>query len=243
MKKIIKITTILLCVFLWQNGFAQIASGKITYKVTKEFNTDSDYYKFYQAQYPDCFYEEFADEVEYVLEFTKEQSLFYANTENVINTSCIDKIGTIIGSMSVNSYTLYNNKKHCSYMFYRGKNLLIENTSPTWIITNETKNIQNFTCYKAYYVEKIDDISEDTEKFPKTNTHTIWFTPELSFQYGPYEYFGAPGLILEANNALGKYTYGVTKIELNVENKNLSEDINKLEKISKKITLDEFMEM
>lgn len=223
--------------------FAQITSGKITYKVTKEFNPDSNYYRFYQSQYPDCFYEEFTKEVEYVLEFNKEQSLFYTNTENIINTSCIDKIGTVVGSMSADTYTLFTNKHYYTYMFHLGKNLMIEKQPYEWVMTNETKIIQNFTCYKAYFIEKIEYKSANTESFPKTNTHTIWFTPELPFQYGAYEYFGAPGLILEANNALGKYTYGVSKIELNTENKRLKDNIDKLENVSKKITLEEFTEM
>ncbi len=222
--------------------FAQITSGKITYKVTKEFNSDSDYYKFYKAQYPDCFYEEFTDEVEYVLEFTKEQSLFYTNTYNITNTSCIDKIGTVVGSMNADTYTLYTNKHYYNYMFHLGKHLMIENQPFKWIITDETKHIQNLTCYKAYFIEKIEYKSANTDNFPKTNIHTVWFTPELPFQYGPYEYFGAPGLILEANNALGKYTYGVSKIEFNTENKNLKNNIDKLENVSKKTTLEEFTE-
>ena len=221
------------------NSFAQITSGKITYKVTKEFNPDSDYYRFYQAQYPDCFYEEFADEVEYVLEFSKDQSLFYTNTENIINLSCVDKIGTVIGTMSADTYAVFTDGQYYTFMFYRGKNLLIKESSFEWIITDETKQIQNLTCYKAYYKEVID-LGEDGTKI---NTHTIWFTPELPFQYGPYQYFGAPGLILEGNNALGKNTYGTVKIELNTENKNMIDNIKKLEDVSEKITLETFMEM
>lgn len=227
---------VLLCT---TNSFAQITSGKITYKVTKEFNTDSDYYRFYQMQYPDCFYEEFADEIEYVLEFTKDQALFYINTEGIINTSCIDKIGAVVGSMSADTYAVYTNKQYYTYMFHLGKHLLIKKKPFEWIITDETKQIQNFTCYKAYYKEVVDLGENET----KTFTHTIWFTPELPFQYGAYYYFGTPGLVLEANHEGGKYTYGVSKIELNTENKNLSNNIKKLEDVSKKITLEEFMEM
>lgn len=234
-----KYTTLLLLLFFTANSFAQITSGKITYKVSKEFNPNSDYFRFYQTQYPDCYYEEFADEIEYVLEFTKDQGLFYTNTENIINLSCVDKIGAVIGTMSADKYAVFTDGQYYSFMFYRGKNLLVEEFSFEWIITDETKQIQNLTCYKAYYREVID-LGEDGTK---TFTHTIWFTPELPFQYGPYYYFGAPGLVLEANNQGGKYTYGAVKIELNSENKNLSGNIKKLEDVSEKITLDKFMEL
>lgn len=174
-----------------------------------------------------------------MLEFSKDQSLFYTNTENIINLSCVDKIGTVIGTMSADTYAVYTDGQYYTFMFYRGKNLLIKESSFEWIITDETKQIQNLTCYKAYYKEVID-LGEDGTKI---NTHTIWFTPELPFQYGPYQYFGAPGLILEANNALGKNTYGTVKIELNTENKNMIDNIKKLEDVSEKITLETFMEM
>ena len=224
------------------SGLAQAnnnLSGKITYKVTKEFNPNSNLYQFYQAQYPECFYDEFADEVEYVLEFTKDQGLFYTDTRKITNLSCVDRITTVIGTMSADSYGVYTNGDYYTFGFYSGKNLLIKKPSFDWVITEETKQIQNLTCYKAYYIEKIDP--EDKES--KINTHTVWFTPELPFRYGPYYYFNAPSLILEANNALGKHTYGAVKIELNIENKKLSDDIKKLEEISEKITLDEYMEM
>jgi len=228
-----------LLLFISANNFAQISSGRITYKVTKEFNIDSDYYHFYQSQYPDCFYEEFADEIKYVLEFSIDQSLFYANTENIVNLSCVDKIGNVIGTMSADTYTVFTDEQYYSFMSYRGKNLLIKNPTFEWTITDETKQIQNFTCYKAYYKEVVD-LGEDGNK---TFIHTVWFTPELPFQYGPYEYVGAPGLILEANHQGGKYTYGAVKIELNTNNENLSNNIKKLENVSEKITLDEFMKL
>src|SRR5690606_17414358 len=129
----------LILIFLFTaNSFAQITSGKITYKVTKEFQTEkeSEYIRYYKAQYPDCFYEEFADEVEYVLEFTQDQGLFYTNTENIINLSCVDKIGTVIGTMSADTYAVYTDKQYFTYMFYRGKNLLIKKPSFEWVITD-----------------------------------------------------------------------------------------------------------
>src|SRR5690606_13805460 len=118
MKKLLTIV----CTLAASAVFAQMTSGKITYKVTKEFNPDSDYYRFYQAQYPDCFYEGFEDEVEYVLEFSKNQGSFYTNTENIVNTSCIDKIGAVIGTMSAGNYSVYTDKKYYTYMFHQGQN-------------------------------------------------------------------------------------------------------------------------
>ncbi|MEZ4854807.1 GLPGLI family protein [Flavobacterium sp.] len=60
-------------------------------------------------------------------------------------------------------------------------------------ITKETKKIDNYTCYKAIYKEKIiNRIGKEVER-----EIIAWFTPELPYAYGPLEYNGLPGLILE----------------------------------------------
>jgi len=224
--------------FFYFSSFSQINSGKITYKVTKEFNEASEYYKFYSSQYPDCFYDDLANEIYYEMQFTKNEYLFYAVTDNISNGFCVDKINTVIGTMESDSYNLFSNQKFLYYMFSLGNHLLISKKPFEWIITDETKTIQNFTCYKAYFIETID-LGDEV----KTNTHTVWFTPDLPFSYGPGNYYGLPGVILEANNMGGKYTYGASKIELNIENPKLENNIKKLKEISKEITLEEYMKM
>ena len=47
---------------------------------------------------------------------------------------------------------------------------------------------------------------------------TAWFAPSLPYSFGPKNYYGLPGLILELTE--GSTTYIVTKIELS--NKNIS---------------------
>ncbi|RRJ90561.1 GLPGLI family protein [Paenimyroides tangerinum] len=219
-------------------NFAQIISGKITYKVTKEYNTESESYKFFKSQNPDCFYDELADEISYEMQFSNKQYLFYAVIDNLSNIRCADKILTVLGTMNPDDFNLFNEDTFYRYMHHLGSHLIISKKPYEWIITEETKTIQNFTCYKAYFIETID-LGDEV----KTNTHIVWFTPDLPFSYGPGNYYGLPGVILEANNMGGKYTYGASKIELNIENPKLENNIKKLKEISKEITLEEYMKM
>lgn len=58
-------------------------------------------------------------------------------------------------------------------------------------ITNKSKKILGYTCYKA--------IMKD-----KSNKHYIaWFAPELPFPYGPRNIHGLPGLVLQYQDGKG----------------------------------------
>lgn len=74
-----------------------------------------------------------------------------------------------------------------------------------WEITNETKLIDKYLCYKATNVYKVvNDV--------KTFNHpvTVWFCPSLPYKYGPNGYGNLPGLILELH--VRNSTYGATLI-------------------------------
>lgn len=63
-------------------------------------------------------------------------------------------------------------------------------------------------CYKAIY--SYEYIARGNQI--KTKTITAWFAPSLPFSYGPIEFHGLPGLILELNKDYT--TYSVHKIVL-----------------------------
>lgn len=62
-----------------------------------------------------------------------------------------------------------------------------------WNITKEKKKIDNYNCYKA--TKSIIKENFKGEKF-EINVEA-WYCPELSMSFGPLEYNGLPGLILE----------------------------------------------
>lgn len=107
-----------------------------------------------------------------------------------------------------------------------GKIFLIKDSLPKyeWQLTSETKNIGNYTCYKATFskdVEKMNMSFENGEtkqtKKLETLTTTAWYTPQIPISNGPAFYHGLPGLILEIND--GTTTIVCTEIVLNPSEK------------------------
>ena len=70
-----------------------------------------------------------------------------------------------------------------------------------WKIGDSTKTILGYDCIKAH-----------------TNYHgrdwTVWFTPEIPLQEGPWKLCGLPGLILEATETSGQHSFVATGLEI-----------------------------
>lgn len=103
---------------------------------------------------------------------------------------------------------------------------LIENDFYNWQLTQETKKIGNYLCYKAIKKEK------------KSKKITIaWYAPELPFSFGPKLYNNLPGLILKVSR--GNFVFLASKIEI-YKSKNIS--ITKPSK-GKKISNEEYTKL
>lgn len=113
-----------------------------------------------------------------------------------------------------------------------GKDFLIIDDIKTynWQLTNETKMIGKYTCFKATYTPELteEEKKEAKEKAEaaengslfgmipeKDRTITAWWTPEISVSNGPGEYQGLPGFILEVKER--NTILLCTKIEINPE--------------------------
>lgn len=100
-----------------------------------------------------------------------------------------------------------------------------------WEITSETKEIDGFQCYKALGKKKTSYLDKKFEE-----EVIAWFCPKLPYSFGPTQYFGLPGLILEIQES--KVVIGVKKIDLNRDVK-INFDSNK--KIITKYEYDVFI--
>jgi len=78
-----------------------------------------------------------------------------------------------------------------------------------WELTNETKSILGYTSYKATYT-KIE--------MGKPIPIEAWYAPELPYNFGPMEYHGLPGLILEI---IRKEMLHYTASEINLNNEDV----------------------
>lgn len=83
-----------------------------------------------------------------------------------------------------------------------------KNGKVPWVITSEIKMIDKYQCYKATYT--FEYLARDQKM--KTRVITAWFAPSLPYPYGPKNYHGLPGLILELTDRT--VTFLVSKIEL-----------------------------
>jgi GLPGLI family protein len=141
-----------------------------------------------------------------------------------------------------------------------GKQFLIKDSLPkyTWKMESETKQIGQYTCFKATAMKKVDDLdfrsmrrkkpnaaaekSNDSSavnkdamnniEVPKETLVTAWYTMQIPVSQGPGEYYGLPGLILEVN--ADKTTILCTKIVLNPSEKKEIKAPSKGKEVSKK---------
>ena len=122
-----------------------------------------------------------------------------------------------------------------------GKRFLIKDELPKndWELTNETKNIGVYTCYKATYTREIERTNmtvEDGEmktKKKKINVvTTAWYTTAIPVSNGPSNYSGLPGLILEIQE--GDQTIICSEIVINPKDKIKIEEPKKGKVVSQK---------
>lgn len=111
-----------------------------------------------------------------------------------------------------------NTMKECALL---EKCFLVEQPKIDWELTQTTKIIGGYVCYKA-----INTSSTNKKKKP-----VAWYSPQLSASFGPKDYFGLPGLILELEESA--VTFSVKEIILNPKEKVIIEPIEGT-KITKK---------
>jgi len=127
--------------------------------------------------------------------------------------------------VSGNSDVLYQNIKKQTYTQQSdlmGKQFLVEDKleKPEWKLEKETKNIGQYTCFKATLTEEVEErsfnsVNGEGEEEVKTveKITTAWYTLDIPVQHGPDEFWGLPGLILEVND--GKMAMMCTQVVIN----------------------------
>jgi len=165
-------------------------------------------------------------------QFQKEYTLSFNTAESIWKEEVsLDKPQAPSSSgisivLSGNSDILYQNVMDQSYVQQRelmGKQFLIADTleKPEWKLEKETKNIGQYTCFKATLTEEIEERSfqringeEGEEEVKKvTKVTTAWYTLDIPVQHGPDKFWGLPGLVLEVND--GKMAMMCTQVVIN----------------------------
>lgn len=154
-----------------------------------------------------------------------------------------EKINISIAGTIALSDVFYKNLKEFRYTKkaqLKEETFLIKDSlkRPDWQLTNKTKRIGKYKCYKATFNrtnQKILETEENERPLIKSNIKVItaWYAPEIPINSGPEDYWGLPGLILEVDEA-GERTLRCNKITLNSDTPILIHEPKKGKKITEK---------
>lgn len=193
-----------------------------------------------------------AFEKSYVLTFNKTESIYEEPQKLDLpsaggNGMMIKMVNSADGKIYKNTKT----KETISEEDFFGKEFLVADSLKAfnWKLESETKKIGDYTCYKATHTVSVTekdkaDYEESKKKQsngkttffvmsePKETLITVWYTPEIPVSHGPAEYWGLPGLILEAN--FDKTVILCSKVILNPKEKVLIKAPKKGKKVTKK---------
>lgn len=153
---------------------------------------------------------------EYELHFTRIES-YYQKVEVLRNNSGGNEI-EVIGLGSGTEGGLYKNIRTKQLVESRdvfGKAFLVKDSLENydWKLLDESRQIGNYTCYKAEFVKKR---KSEVTGVPDIKI-TAWYTTQVPVSSGPASYWGLPGLIMEVNT--GTLNIICSKIILNPEEK------------------------
>lgn len=231
MKRIVlTLATILIGISIFAQDFQGVATYKSKQKL--DFKMDSTQV---DSGMQDLVMEQLKKQFEktYVLTFNREESI-YKEDEKLDSPQPAGM--RIMVMTSGGSDVLYKNTKERRFTNQNesfSKLFLIKDELKElgWKLGNETKNIGEYTCYKATLKREVEvresrmtinanrDSEEEEDKEPemKEITITAWYTTQIPVNNGPGNYYGLPGLILEVND--GMETVICSKIVLNPKNK------------------------
>lgn len=216
-----KTLTLLVMIGLIIQSHGQQLQGVATYKAHRKVDLKMDNDKMsddIKKQIQEQLRKQFQQE--YTLKFNNHESI-YKKEDKLDAPNPMASSGFII-NVSESSSIYYKNVKEKRYskkteMF--GKVFLIKDSLSQlkWQLVNETKNIGEYTCFKATYTDEVtsNTMNEkgEMETIKKPKTVVVWYTPQIPISNGPLEYYGLPGLILDVDD--GDLTLVCTKIVLN----------------------------
>jgi len=253
MNKLVKIIT-LVVLTITTNIMAQDFQGIATYKSQRKFDIkldstqmNSEMHQRMMAMMKKQF------EKTHILTFNKEESI-YKEDEQLEAPQPQGMVMVMVETGG--SDVMYKNTKEKRYTNQNesfSKLFLIRDKLEDikWELGSETKNIGDYTCYKATFKREVEvrqsgisvngdkDLDEEIKPEMKEITVTAWYTPQIPVNTGPAQYHGLPGLILEVSD--GTTTMMCSKVVLNPEKTVEIKEPTKGQKVTQK-KYDDMME-
>lgn len=254
MTKVVLITSFLLMGFLAKaqefQGKAEYFSKRIVKKKTEKVETktkeplDPEFQKAIEEAMKK------ASEKQFVLTFNKTECL-YEEQQKLDKPEANDGMSISISFSSAGKkYLNVKDKNSIVEDNIFGKEFLVVEpiVKPEWKLIDETKKIGDYNCFKAELVIPVSEKQKnDYEEFlkkeekkpalfkmekPEDKVVTAWYSPEIPVSFGPDNYWGLPGLILEVND--GDNLLLCSKVVLSNKEKTKIKAPNTGEKITQK---------
>ncbi|QIE60244.1 GLPGLI family protein [Rasiella rasia] len=209
---------------LYATSMAQQFEGIATYKTDRQVDLEME-----NDGMTDAMQEQIAAQLrkqfqkEYTLTFNKNESI-YEEMESLDSPAPMATGGISI-VISGGTDVLYRNIPENQYTVQTeisGKEFLIKDAleTPEWTFEKETRNIGNYTCFKATREREVTEKTMTNEsdslvEVTRLITTTAWYTLDIPVKHGPSDFWGLPGLILQLEE--GDLTILCSKIVLNPE--------------------------
>lgn len=153
-------------------------------------------------------------------------SVYHGDTSKMRNNTTLDPFNIYVDNQDGWLYQRIildellpgNNVKDSSVLIKEKTGIIL------WKVIDEQKTIGNFNCQKA------------TTKF-RGRKYTVWFTPDIPVPYGPWKFYGLPGLILEVADDKNEVSFHAVSIQ--IDDNHASIELPKIPIIS----LDEYIEL
>tara|TARA_R110002051_G_scaffold13435_7_gene45095 strand:- start:53005 stop:53841 length:837 start_codon:yes stop_codon:yes gene_type:complete len=252
------ILAILVTLFAFAKATAQNLQGIATYQTQRHVELTLDSTSGMNSEMQKSIQEQLRKQFQrkYDLTFNKGEALWEEQAADLDKPKAPSSSGMVI-MISGNRDIRYHNITDQIYTIQSdlmGKQFLIEDVlkKPNWQLVKETKNIGQYTCFKATLteeneIETFEHINGEGKATTKMVTReiTAWYTLDIPMQHGPDEFWGLPGLILEVND--GKMSMMCTKVVLNPKDPIVIEIPEKGKKVTQeeydKISLEKSREM
>ncbi len=235
--------------FLFGNMNAQEFKGEATYKSKRQMDVKLDSTQInsgLQDQVMEMLKKQF--EKTHILTFNKEESVYIEEQKLSAPNPIGMEMIVIDGGGSDVLYKNFKGKWKTNQIETFSKLFLINDVLEEyeWKLESETKNIGEYTCFKAVMTREVPNVDDDFTLKEEGSSHNeearekkfitiiAWYTPQIPVSSGPSGYHGLPGLKLETND--GSQTIICSKIVINPEKSN---DIVEPKK-GKKVTQKEF---
>lgn len=180
--------------------------GIATYSVNVVDNDEDFMQQQMKEAIPDIL--DYVDDLSFQLIFNEHKSYFILE-DKLYESEIIAQASSLVANYSNPALVIENIKyyKNSTNSRVFPDKWVSSKINKDWEITQETKQINSYTVYKAFGTY----LKGNSRVGYKKMKATAWFCPEIPFPYGPLNFGGLPGLIFELS--FENVTYGLEKIE------------------------------